>query len=87
MSFPLLNQKIAAYNSMVYRLRVHLSPDNYKKEVNTIKYIATTNEEESNIVDKLIPWKKNRPKNQWKRDSKDHSSRLVNYLIDCTAKT
>lgn len=48
-------QKMAAYNSFVYRLlTVPLSPEDYNKELLVIKQIAMSNGYTSTMVDKLI---------------------------------
>ena len=48
-------QKMASFNAFVHRLlTIPLSDENFKKEVNTIKHIATSNGYNSSIVKKLI---------------------------------
>lgn len=54
-SYHPYTQKMAAFNSLVYRLtNIPLKYEDYMEEVNTIKYVAVKNGYSSSIIDKLI---------------------------------
>ena len=51
--------KMAAYNSMIHRLlNIPMSESDYKKEISLIKQIATNNNYNPDIIDKIIQKKK-----------------------------
>jgi hypothetical protein len=57
------SHKLAAYHSFVSRLlAIPMSDNDYKEEINTIKYIAVSNGYKSKMVDKLIYQHQNKNK-------------------------
>ena len=69
-SYHPYTQKIAPFNAFVHRLlNVPLSREDYRDEVNIIKYIAVKNGYKSNMIDNLI--RKHRYKQNKMKTDKD----------------
>lgn len=78
-SFHPYSQKMAAYNSLVYRLlKVPLSTSNYENELKIIKHIATANGYRSNLIDKLVAKKRDKIRNTGNNEQPINNNESMN---------